>query len=121
MTSVQTKPAAPAGTEQAPTFDSLDPATDEVVGTYPIHSAVEVSAAVEAACEAAVWWAGLGFDGRAERLKRWKGMITRRSAQLAEVVHAETGKPHSDAMIEIVSAIDHMAWAAKNARKVLGQ
>ena len=95
MTSVQTKPSA----EQATTFDSLDPATDEVVGTYPIHTAAEVNAAVEAARGAAGWWAGLGFDGRAERLKRWKGMVTRRSGQLAEVVHAETGKPHSDAMI----------------------
>lgn len=117
MTSVQTKPS----TEQATTFDSLDPATDEVVGTYPINTALEVTAAVQAAREAAAWWVGLGFDGRAERLRRWKGMITRRAAQLAEVVHAETGKPHSDAMIEIVSAIDHLAWATKNARKVLGQ
>src|SRR2546429_7283019 len=47
-------------------------------------------------------------------------MVPRRAAQLAEVVHAETGKPHSDAMLEIVSAIDHANWAAKNARKVLG-
>ena len=41
-------------------------------------------------------------------------------AQLAEVSHAETGKPHSDAQLEIVLAIDHIAWAAKHARKVLG-
>src|SRR2546429_3071638 len=47
-------------------------------------------------------------------------MVPRRAAQLAEVVHAETGKPHADAMIEIVLAIDHTAWAGKNARKVLG-
>lgn len=120
MTSVQTKPAS-ADEAASTTFDSLDPATDEVVGTYPVHSAEEVNAAVAAARDAAVWWAGLDFAGRAERLTRWKGMITRRAGQLAEVVHAETGKPHSDAMIEIVSAIDHMAWAAKNARKVLGQ
>ena len=52
---------------------------------------------------------------------RWKGMITRRVAQLAEVVHAETGKPHADAMLEIVLAIDHLAWAAKHAGKVLGR
>ncbi len=120
MTSVQTKPTG-AGEAAASTFDSLDPATDEVVGTYPITTAEEVDAAVARAREAAAWWQGLGFAGRAERLTRWKGMITRRSAQLAEVVHAETGKPHSDAMIEIVLAIDHTAWAAKNARKVLGQ
>jgi acyl-CoA reductase-like NAD-dependent aldehyde dehydrogenase len=39
---------APAATEKAgaQTFDSLDPATGEVVATFPIHSADEVKAAV---------------------------------------------------------------------------
>jgi acyl-CoA reductase-like NAD-dependent aldehyde dehydrogenase len=103
------------------TFDSLNPATDEIVGTYPVHTAEDVAAAVDRARDAAAWWARLGFDGRADRLQRWKGVITRRAAQLAEVVHAETGKPHSDAMLEIVLAIDHTAWAAKHAPKVLGR
>jgi acyl-CoA reductase-like NAD-dependent aldehyde dehydrogenase len=102
------------------TFDSLDPASGEVVGTYPVHDAAAVDAAVDRARIAAHWWGELGFAGRAERLQRWKGVITRRMAQLGEVVHAETGKPHPDAQLEIVLAIDHIAWAAKHARKVLG-
>jgi acyl-CoA reductase-like NAD-dependent aldehyde dehydrogenase len=112
MTAVQTK---------QDTFDSLSPATDEVLGTYPVHTADEVAAVVATARGAAQWWADLGFAGRAERLQRWKGIVTRRAAQLAEIVHAETGKPHADAMLEIVLAIDHTAWAAKNAAKVLGR
>ncbi|MBP2322090.1 acyl-CoA reductase-like NAD-dependent aldehyde dehydrogenase [Kibdelosporangium banguiense] len=102
------------------TFDSLNPATDEVVGTYPVHTEEDVAQAVARARNAYTWWNSLGYAGRAERLQRWKGIITRRGAQLAEVVHAETGKPHSDAMIEVVLAVDHTAWVAKNARKVLG-
>ena len=47
--------------------------------------------------------------------------MTRRIAQLADVVHQETGKPHSDATLEAALALDHIAWAAKNARKVLGR
>ncbi|MCG8919678.1 aldehyde dehydrogenase family protein [Actinokineospora sp. PR83] len=111
MTSVQSKQT---------TFESLNPATDEVVGTHPVHTAEEVEAAVRRAEAAAAWWDSLGFAGRAERLQRWKGTMTRRAAQLADVVHAETGKPHADAMLEIILAIDHTAWAAKNAKKVLG-
>ena len=103
------------------TFDSLNPATDELVGSHPIHTADDVAAAVARARDAADWWAGLGFAGRADRLQRWKGVLTRRAAQLAEVVHAETGKPHADAMLEIILAIDHTSWAAKNASKVLGR
>ncbi len=117
MTTVQES----AATSTGETFDSLSPATDEVVGTYPVHTEADVAAAVARARAAAVWWAELGFAGRAERLQRWKGVVTRRAAQLAEVVHAETGKPHADAMLEIVLAIDHTSWAAKHAPKVLGR
>ena len=47
--------------------------------------------------------------------------MTRRIAQLADVMHQETGKPHSDATLEAALAIDHLAWAAKHAEKVLGR
>jgi acyl-CoA reductase-like NAD-dependent aldehyde dehydrogenase len=107
-------------TAQATTFDSLDPATGDVVGTHPIHDAEHVSATVDSARIAAKWWSERGFAERKERLLRWGGVVTRRAHQLAEVVHAETGKPHSDAMLEIVLAIDHINWAAKHAHKVLG-
>lgn len=107
-------------TAQATTFDSLDPATGDAVGTHPIHDAEHVGSTVDAARIAAKWWSELGFAERKDRLLRWGGVITRRAHQLAEVVHAETGKPHSDAMLEIVLAIDHINWAAKHAHKVLG-
>ncbi|EID54485.1 aldehyde dehydrogenase family protein [Saccharomonospora xinjiangensis] len=108
-------------TEQAvETFDSLNPATDEVVGTHPVHDADAVEAAVTRARAAATWWASLGFDGRAERLRRWKGVLARRLPELCELVSAETGKPEGDAQLEIVLAIEHIEWAARNAKKVLG-
>lgn len=103
------------------TFDSLNPATGEVVGTYPVDDAAAVAAAVGRAKAAAEYWAGLGFAGREARLNIFKGIMTRRMAQLADVVHLETGKPHSDAQLEVVLAIDHIAWAAKHARKTLGR
>ncbi len=118
MTAVQPKPTAHNVGE---TFDSLSPATDEVVGTYPVHSREDVRAAVARAKDAAEWWAGLGHDGRAERLRRWKGVITRRLPQLCQVVRDETGKPLADAQLESVLAIEHIAWAGKNARKILGK
>src|SRR5437879_1461826 len=119
MTTVQTTEQV-ADQSAGSTFDSVNPATDEVVGTYPIHTEADVTAAVARARTASTWWNQLGFAGRTDRLQAWKGVIPRRAAQLAEVVHQETGKPHSDAMIEIILAIDHTAWVAKHARKVLG-
>ncbi|WP_286927656.1 MULTISPECIES: aldehyde dehydrogenase family protein [Aeromicrobium] len=104
-----------------PTFDSFNPATGDVVGTHPIDGRAEVDAAVAAAREASAWWRDLGFDGRKEYLLQWRSVLTRRLNQLADQVHREGGKPHGDALLEAGLAIDHIAWAAKSAGKVLGR
>ncbi len=112
-----TETHSPVSTRE--TFDSLSPRTGDVVGTHPVHTAEEVQEAVRRAREAAAWWSALSFDERAERLDAWKGVVTRRIAQLADVVHQETGKPHSDATLEAALALDHIAWVTKHAEKTL--
>ncbi|MFF0815687.1 aldehyde dehydrogenase family protein [Rhodococcus sp. NPDC003318] len=115
----QNKPSA-ATSEPAPaTFASLDPRTGAVLAEYPIHGADDVAAAVSRAREAAVWWAGLGFDGRRKWLRKWKAAIASDAQSLAEVIAAETGKPVDDAILEIMLAVEHLDWASKNAGKVL--
>ena len=104
---------------QQQTFDSLSPITGDVVATHPVHSAEDVAAAVLRAREEAAWWSALSFDERDEKLQAWKGVITRRLAQLADLMHQETGKPHGDALLEASLGIDHLAWAAGNAEKHL--
>jgi acyl-CoA reductase-like NAD-dependent aldehyde dehydrogenase len=111
--------AGPEGPRE--TFDSFDPRTGDVVASHPVHTAEEVRAVVARAQEEAAWWGSLGFAERAEHLKQWRGAMTRRMAQLAQLMHRETGKPHGDAMLEITLAIDHLAWAAGHAEKVLGR
>ncbi len=71
---------------------------------------------MEQARVAGQWWAGLGFTGRRERLLRWRRLLAQRIEQLAELVHAEGGKPVADALVEIVIAVEHIDWAARNAR-----
>src|SRR5689334_20596725 len=111
----------PAQNSLVKTFDSLNPATDEPVGTFPIFGEAEVNETVARARDAASWWSNLTFAERRTKLLAWKSYLTRYIMRLAEVVHAETGKPTSDAQLEIMLAIVHIDWAAKNASKVLGK
>ena len=115
MTITDPTPTASA----APSFDSLNPRTGAVVASHPITSAADVDAAVTRARAASAWWAGLGFDERATRLKAWKSVLTNRLDELAGIMQAETGKPYGDAALECALAIDHLGWAATHAEKVL--
>jgi len=110
----------PAPDGDHPTFDSLDPGTGAVVGSFPVDDAASVVAAVERARAAADWWRTLGFAGRAVHLRRYKAEIARHIDDLADLMHRENGKPHGDAVLEITLVLDHLTWASAHARKVLG-
>ncbi|MPZ88893.1 MAG: aldehyde dehydrogenase family protein [Nitriliruptorales bacterium] len=105
---------------QPRTFDSVNPATGDVVGTHPVDGPEQVGGAVARARPAAQWWAELGFDERRRRLKAWKGIVARRAGELAELIHRENGKPTVDAFIEIMVSVDLIEWASRKAKKVLG-
>ena len=85
-------------------LETVNPATGEVLATFPVHGRREVDAAVAQAREAAAWWAGLGWSGRRIRLLAWKSHLTRYMSRLAQLVHEETGKPLDDAKLEIILA-----------------
>lgn len=101
-------------------FPSYDPATGEVLETWPVDDEATVGEAVDRARLAATWWADLGHDGRRERLRAWNGVLTRRIRELAQLVHRENGKPVPDATLEICLTIEHVAWAASHAERTLG-
>ena len=45
-------------------LETVNPATGEVLATFPVHGRREVAAAVAQAREAAAWWAGLDWAAR---------------------------------------------------------
>jgi acyl-CoA reductase-like NAD-dependent aldehyde dehydrogenase len=112
-------PTVPAWGTVRDTFESVNPATGEVLATFGVEGEREVAAAVQRARVAAAWWAGLDWADRRLRLLAWKSHIARFMGRLAQQVHDETGKPLDDATLEIVNTILHLDWAAKHARSVL--
>ncbi len=107
-------------TRSSETFDTVNPATSEVIATFPVLGQAEIDDLVAQAQEAARWWAALGWRERERRLLAWKSHLIRYLGRLAALVHNESGKPLADAQLEIFLAVVHIDWAARNARKVLG-
>ncbi len=80
-----------------------------------------VAAAVDQARPAATWWGGLGYRERRTHLLAWKRHIARRVDELAALIATETRKSPDDAALEVMLAVEHLDWAARNAAKVLGR
>lgn len=99
---------------------STNPATGAEAGRLPVASPADVEATVARARAASGWWAGLGVAARRERLLRWRSRLASRIEELAELVHVEGGKPVAEAVVEVVTAVEHLDWAARNAKRVLG-
>ena len=98
---------------------SYAPATGEEVGRYPNTSAATINELVARAQAASFQWRALGFRGRKAVLRAWAHYLSTHIDELATVVSRETGKPLSDALLEVSIAIDHLSWAARNAGKYL--
>ncbi|GAA2894647.1 aldehyde dehydrogenase [Actinoplanes cyaneus] len=99
---------------------STNPASGAEAGRVPAADEKAVVAAVERAKVAAAWWQGLGWEGRKTRLLRWRTLLVERIEELAELTKLETGKPINDGIIEVTAAVEHLDWAARHAKRVLG-
>ncbi|MBU3752696.1 MAG: aldehyde dehydrogenase family protein, partial [Candidatus Nanopelagicaceae bacterium] len=101
------------------TFESLNPATGEVVGIFPVTTPKEVNDVVKRAHAVSERWAALSFRKRLIVLRDWASLLTREIDNAADLIHRETGKPLSDSKLEVAISIEHISWAAKFAPKVL--
>jgi succinate-semialdehyde dehydrogenase / glutarate-semialdehyde dehydrogenase len=99
---------------------STNPATGEEVARVPIAGAEDVAAALDRARAAAAWWAGLGFVSRRTRLLQFRSILANRMPEIADLLRRECGKPVVDGVVETAAFLPHIAWAARNARRVLG-
>jgi acyl-CoA reductase-like NAD-dependent aldehyde dehydrogenase len=74
-------------------FDTVDPATAEVLATLPIAGAAEVDSAVELARAAQPAWAALDPTARTKILVRLSELVEEHGDELAELESRDVGKP----------------------------
>ena len=103
----------------AKSFKSYNPVTNKVIGTYPIQLDKEVDQIVARARVASPKWVNLGFSGRKKTLLAWSNYIIRNIEEVASLISLETGKPLSDARLEVSIAVSHIGWAARHAEDVM--
>lgn len=103
----------------APAFTTHSPATGEQIAAYPVDGPEAVARALTRARSAQTGWAALPPSRRRDHLLRWKKALADDLDTVAGTIAEETGKPPGDAALEVVLTLEHLAWAARNAERVL--
>ena len=100
----------------AETFESMNPATGETLGTFDRGAETDVDKALVAADSAAEEWRELSYIDRAEYLWDIYHELRDRHDELGEIVSKECGKEISEGKADVTEAWHMVEWAAGNAR-----
>lgn len=111
--------ARSSASAKATKLEVRNPATGEVLGTLPVHTADDVAGAVQRARRAFDVWGSLSFRERRAHLLDFRREIVRRMGSLIECIHSENGKPRNDAASEVLLAVTHLTHAANRAERLL--
>lgn len=103
------------------TFDLIDPAREEVVGTAALADAGDTNAAIEAAEAGFAVWRKTGPWERAKVLRRVAGLLGERGEAVARSLAVACGKPLAQARGEVAGAVETIDWYADEARRIYGE
>lgn len=94
------------------TFNTINPATEDVVAEFVQCDQQHVDEAVAAAAAAQVRWYALPASERGARIWRWGEIITQHGEELARLDTIDTGKPITDSLA-LISKVNKLCqyWA----------
>ena len=100
-------------------LQSINPATEEPIARYPVHTPAVVEEKLQSARFAFVGWRTYRFAERATPMKRLATLLRGRCTQLAQLMTAEMGKPITSAEAEVDKCADACEYFADHAAAML--
>ncbi len=103
-------------------FETINPATGEVLATLPIDGTSEIDAAVLRAQAAQRDWAARPGVERGRILQKAAALLTERNEGLARLESQDTGKPIQEtSAVDVLSGADCIEYFAGLARTIAGE
>ncbi|NCO11147.1 aldehyde dehydrogenase family protein [Candidatus Pacearchaeota archaeon] len=102
------------------TFDSLNPATEQIIGKFQKSKREDVLKAISAAKPAFPAWRDMPAPKRAEYLWKIKELLVKDKEKLARLEVKEMGKVISEARGDVQEAIDVFEYMAGEGRRLFG-
>ncbi len=104
------------------TFESISPATGELIGTVPQGDRDDARRAIDAAREAAGRWERLTAFERAAKMNAVGDIIESRRDELARTLTLDQGKPlRAEAYDEVDELVEYWRMAAEDAKRLGGE
>jgi aldehyde dehydrogenase (NAD+) len=102
------------------TFENRNPATGELIGTWPLSSRDDVNRAVESAWRGFHEWSRTPAPKRGDVLRAVGDLLTKRKEEIARVMTAEMGKVLTETRGDVQEGIDTAYYAATEGRRLFG-
>jgi aldehyde dehydrogenase (NAD+) len=103
------------------TFESLNPSTAEVIGSFPRSTAADVDRAVSTARAAWEDWRLVPAPERGNILFRFAQLLEQHKPELSELMTREMGKVKAEAGGDVQEAIDMAYYMGGEGRRLHGQ
>src|SRR6202047_4701580 len=107
---IKTEYATESGRETSMNFESRNPATGELIGTYPEHNKAEIEVRLQRAWDEWRHWSRTPLQQQSPSLPRLPELREERVEPYARLIPAEMGKPLADSIFEIKKS----AWDARH-------
>jgi acyl-CoA reductase-like NAD-dependent aldehyde dehydrogenase len=98
---------------------SINPATEEVLGSYTLHSEEEIEQKLRSAQKAFTTWNSEPFSLRAGMMRKAAAILRENKPKLAGIMTAEMGKPIVEAEAEIEKCAVNCNYYADNAERFM--
>ncbi len=113
------RPRQPKPTDH---FESINPATGEVLGRFAVAGAAEVGRAVDRAARAQPGWAALTGAERGRVLRRAADLLRARNTELSRLETQDTGKPIAETgTVDVLSGADCLEYFGGMAAGLAGE
>jgi aldehyde dehydrogenase (NAD+) len=102
-------------------FETRNPATGEVLATFPMATPAEVAAAIRSAKDAFKAWRKTPAPRRGDLLLEAARVVKSKKEELGRVVTSEMGKVIAEGRGDVQEAIDFYTYAAGEGRRMFGE
>ncbi|NOG71001.1 NAD-dependent succinate-semialdehyde dehydrogenase [Roseicella sp. DB1501] len=103
------------------TGEVINPATEEVIGTYAYAGKEDLDEALDAAEKGFAQWKKVSAFDRSKVMRKAADILRSRADAIARIMTLEQGKPLPEAKMEVMAGADVIDWFAEEARRAYGR